>query len=372
MSDSPSFAQLVTTWQRQHGRNHLPWQNTRNPYHVWLSEIMLQQTQVSTVLGYYSRFLSHFPTVQALAEASEDAVMAQWSGLGYYSRARNLHRCAQTVMREHGGQFPPTAQQLETLPGIGRSTANAIASFCYSERVAILDANVRRVLSRVLAFEDDLAKAKNVQNLWDAATDLLPTEELHTAMPQYTQGMMDLGAQLCSPRKPQCLICPVARVCKAHKGGNPTHYPVQTRKLKRSAQAWWLLLIQKEDGAIWLQKRPNKGIWAGLYAPPIFADEAQLRTQLQALGLTQTPTFLPSFSHVLTHLDLQLYPVVVACTAPQASRLGQTERIGSTPAADPEETALPSLWQALNAQALAATGLPAPLRALLPSLSPAH
>lgn len=355
MTKTHSLAQLVTAWQRQHGRNHLPWQNTRNPYYVWLSEIMLQQTQVSTVLGYYSRFLTHFPTVQALAQASEDEVMAQWSGLGYYSRARNLHRCAQMVVSEHAGQFPSTAKQLETLPGIGRSTANAIASFCYSERVAIMDANVRRVLSRVLAFEEDLAKAKNVETLWAAATDLLPTENLQTSMPQYTQGMMDLGAQICTPRKPQCLICPVSSICRAYQGANPTHFPVQTRKLKRSAQAWWLLLLQRDDGFIWLQKRPNKGIWAGLYAPPVFKDEKQLTDQLQQLNIRQKPQFLPSFSHILTHLDLQLYPVLVPCDCP--------ENLPSK-----FSNALPWRWQPLEDAALAATGLPAPVRALLPSL----
>ena len=153
-------------WQASHGRNHLPWQQTRDPYRVWLSEIMLQQTQVSTVLGYYQRFLDAFPDVASLAAAPQDAVLALWSGLGYYSRARNLHKCAQTVMEQWGGAFPQTAEELATLPGIGRSTAGAISSFCFSERVPILDANVRRVLTRVLAFDADLAQSRNEKQLW--------------------------------------------------------------------------------------------------------------------------------------------------------------------------------------------------------------
>ena len=172
---APSFAERVLEWQRVHGRHHLPWQNTRDPYRVWLSEIMLQQTQVATVLGYYERFLQRFPDVAVLAAAPLDDVLALWSGLGYYSRARNLHRCAQAVVAEHGGAFPNSSAQLATLPGIGRSTAAAIAAFCFGERVAILDGNVRRVLARALAFDGDLADARAERELWQAATGLLPT-----------------------------------------------------------------------------------------------------------------------------------------------------------------------------------------------------
>ena len=179
----PSIATPVVQWQASHGRNHLPWQQTRDPYRVWLSEIMLQQTQVSTVLGYYQRFLDAFPDVASLAAAPQDAVLALWSGLGYYSRARNLHRCAQAVVEDWGGAFPGRAEDLATLPGIGRSTAGAIASFCFSERVPILDANVRRVLTRVLAFDADLAVARNERELWDLAQQLCPTEDLQQAMP---------------------------------------------------------------------------------------------------------------------------------------------------------------------------------------------
>ena len=231
-----SFANEIVRWQQSHGRNSLPWQNTRDPYRVWLSEIMLQQTQVATVLAYYDRFLQRFPRVDDLAAASEDDVMSLWSGLGYYSRARNLHRCAQDVMALHKGQFPASAEQLQTLPGIGRSTAAAIASFCFGERVAILDGNVKRVLTRVLGFSGDLAQVAQERALWSLATELLPHEDLAQAMPRYTQGLMDLGATICTGRQPKCLLCPVQALCRGRAQGNPEQYPVKTRKLKRSAQ----------------------------------------------------------------------------------------------------------------------------------------
>ena len=270
------FAGRVVRWQRTHGRNSLPWQNTRDPYRVWLSEIMLQQTQVAAVLGYYDRFLARFPDVQALAAAPLDDVLALWSGLGYYSRARNLHRCAQEVVGKHGGAFPRTAEVLATLPGIGPSTAAAISSFCFGERAAILDGNVKRVLTRVLAFEDDLSLGANERRLWDHARELLPTRELQENMPRYTQGLMDLGATLCLPRNPSCLLCPVQDACGAAKEGWPEIYPVKTRKLKRSAESLWLLHAQGPDGSVWLQKRPTPGVWAGLYCLPVFPSREAL------------------------------------------------------------------------------------------------
>ena len=195
---SSELALRVIAWQRQHGRHTLPWQRTRDPYRVWLSEIMLQQTQVGTVLGYYDRFLQRFPDVLALAAAPLDEVLALWSGLGYYSRARNLHRCAQAVASEHGGHFPASSVALATLPGIGRSTAAAIAAFCFGERVAILDGNVKRVLTRALGFAGDLAESRQERALWQLADALLPHEHIEA----YTQGLMDLGATVCALRQP--------------------------------------------------------------------------------------------------------------------------------------------------------------------------
>jgi len=195
------LASRLVRWQATHGRHDLPWQNTRDPYRVWLSEIMLQQTQVATVKAYFERFMQRFPDVQALAGAHLDEVLALWSGLGYYSRARNLHACALAVARDHGGRFPPTAELLQTLPGIGRSTAAAVAAICFGERVAILDGNVKRVLTRALGFDGDLAQAAQERALWQQAQAVLPTRDLQTNMPRYTQAVMDLGASLCNLRR---------------------------------------------------------------------------------------------------------------------------------------------------------------------------
>ena len=340
---SADFATAVVQWQKSLGRNDLPWQNTQDPYRVWLSEIMLQQTQVVTVKGYFARFVERFPDVASLARATEDEVLGLWSGLGYYSRARNLHRCAQQVMHAHGGTFPQDAQTLATLPGIGRSTAAAIASLCFGERVAILDANVKRVVTRVLAFDADLAKAANERALWQAAEGLLPTTDLKRAMPRYTQGMMDLGATVCVPSNPACGACPVQRFCKGHAQGEPTRFPVRSRKLKRSSQSIWLLWLQDHDGAVYLSRRPVPGVWAGLHCLPLFDSETALQAALpQALRRGLKP--LPVFLHVLTHKDLHLHPW----------RLDMR-------AADLKE--LPGRWVA--AKEWPALGLPAPIRKLL-------
>jgi A/G-specific adenine glycosylase len=340
----PDFATQVVAWQRQHGRNSLPWQNTRDPYRVWLSEIMLQQTQVVTVIGYFARFLARFPTVADLAAGSLDEVLGLWSGLGYYTRARNLHRCAQSVVADHGGAFPQDAATLATLPGIGRSTAAAISSLCFGERMAILDANVKRVVTRVLGFDADLASAANERVLWDAATGLLPAAHNAAAdMPRYTQGMMDLGATVCSPKKPSCLLCPVQSRCAAALAGNPERYPVRTRKLKRSSQSIWLLWLRRADGAVWLAPRPTPGVWAGLQCFPLFDDEASLLAALPA-QLHAAAEMLPVFTHVLTHKDLFMHPARIDI-AKEAIDLGAGAWF------------LPAQW--------ATAGLPAPVRKLL-------
>ncbi len=337
------LATAVVHWQQAHGRHDLPWQRTRDPYRVWLSEIMLQQTQVATVLAYFPRFLERFPNVGALAAASLDAVLALWSGLGYYSRARNLHLCALAVMRCHGGVFPPSAQALQTLPGIGRSTAGAIASLCFAERVAILDGNVRRVLTRLLGFEADLAQAANQRALWQAATELLPRADLEQTMPRYTQGMMDLGATLCSAKKPRCGVCPIAPICVARRLGQPERYPVQTRKVKRSAQSIWLLWAQTAQARVWLSQRPTPGVWAGFYCFPLF-------DQREALAAAVPERYRaalqdgPAFTHVLTHKDLHLHPVQV-----RVPRTAMARSDGAWIGADE--------WPGL--------GLPAPIRKLL-------
>lgn len=342
------IAELVVAWQATHGRNHLPWQQTRDPYRVWLSEIMLQQTQVATVLDYYERFLTRFPNVTSLAEASQDEVMSLWSGLGYYTRARNLHRCAQQVVLHHGGEFPRTSEVLATLPGIGRSTAGAIAAFCFSERVPILDANVRRVLTRVLGFDEDLAVAKNERMLWNAAQQQLPEKYLEASMPRYTQGLMDLGASVCTPRAPDCGRCPLNACCAAFKRGDPERYPVKTRRLVRRSESWQLLVLRDPSQRIWLQRRPASGIWAGMYCVPVFADAASVDAFLAALGdpVGLVCRDLPPFLHVLTHRDLHLHPHLV------------TGRLPDRPSED-------GAW--FGAADWPSLGLPAPIRKLLGS-----
>jgi A/G-specific adenine glycosylase len=348
------MASAVLAWQAQHGRSGLPWQGTSDPYRVWLSEIMLQQTQVVTVLDYYPRFLQRFPNVASLAAAPLDDVLALWSGLGYYTRARNLHRCAQAVVQNFGGRFPPTAELLQTLPGIGRSTAAAIAAFCYDERVAILDANVKRVLTRVLGYDKDMAMAAHERALWNQATALLPTTNLAHSMPRYTQAMMDLGATVCTTRKPTCMLCPLAKQCVAKAQGAPEKYPVKTRKLKRSSQAWWLLCAQRGQAnteQVYLQPRPTPGVWAGLYSLPMYDSREALMATLtpaQQLACVDAPAFL----HVLTHKDMHLHVVNLPWVSKSLPRGLEGENADAK-----------GKWVALAD--LASVGLPAPIRKLL-------
>ena len=302
LSHPAGFAERVIAWQKAHGRHALPWQNTRDPYRVWLSEIMLQQTQVSTVLGYYDRFVARFPDVHALAAAPAGDVLAAWSGLGYYSRARHLHRCAQVVVAQHGGEFPRTSTALARLPGIGRSTAAAIAAFCFGERAAILDGNVKRVLARVLAFEGDLADARAERDLWAFATALLPARDVEA----YTQGLMDLGATVCLARSPHCLLCPARDLCAAAREGTQERYPIRTRRTQRGRRAHvWLELRWREQ--VWLVERGASGVWAGLWSLPELDSPAQFDALVAAWpGAAET---LAPFVHVLTHFDWHLQPM---------------------------------------------------------------
>jgi len=297
------FAARIVAWQRVHGRHDLPWQATRDPYRVWLSEIMLQQTQVKAVLGHYARFVERFPDVRALAGAPPGDVLAAWSGLGYYSRARNLHRCAQVVVADHGGEFPRTSEALARLPGIGRSTAAAIAAFCFGERAAILDGNVRRVLARVLAFAGDLAEPRAERELWEAATALLPAAADVAA---YTQGMMDVGATLCRLRSPHCLLCPASAVCRAARAGTQERYPLKTRRTaRRRKDDVWLELRWRDR--VFLVEREARGVWAGLWSLPELASTAELAS-LTATWPGECELLAP-FVHVLTHRDWHLQPV---------------------------------------------------------------
>ena len=339
------LADQVIAWQRRAGRHDLPWQGTRDPYRVWLSEIMLQQTQVTTVLDYYPRFLARFPDVHALARAPLEDVLGLWSGLGYYSRARNLHRCATVVVNDHSGEFPRSAAALNALPGIGRSTAAAIAAFCFGERAAILDGNVKRVLTRVWGVSADLSVVANERALWLRAEEALPTTDLVNAMPAYTQGLMDLGATVCTRSRPACTACPLAGHCLARREGAPQRYPVKTRRLRRSQQTLWLLHAQDRESRLWLVQRPPSGIWAALHCLPTFDDRdallATLPNHLQHRVVEHAP-----IKHVLTHRDLDMHFVSVSgASEDSVSRTGD----GAWYAA--------SDWPAL--------GLPAPIRRFL-------
>jgi A/G-specific adenine glycosylase len=301
------------------------------------------------VLDYYARFLARFPDVSALAAAPLDEVLGLWSGLGYYSRARNLHRCAQQVQAQHGGEFPRSAAALATLPGIGRSTAAAIAAFCFGERAAILDGNVKRVLTRALGYAGDLAQAAQERALWQRAESLLPAAQVDT----YTQGLMDLGATVCTLRRPQCPACPLAAGCVARAEGRPEAYPVKTRKLKRGQRSHALLWLQQPGPAgprHWLVQRPDSGVWAGLWSWPEFADAQALEALVQAWP--GHGRWLPPLQHALTHFDWTLQ---VLCWQ------------GPPGGVEPGSAGLPGVpagrWFD-HAEALA-LGLPAPIRKLL-------
>ncbi|MQR00365.1 A/G-specific adenine glycosylase [Glaciimonas soli] len=306
----PSFSDAVISWQKQHGRHSLPWQNTSDPYRVWLSEIMLQQTQVTAVIPYYQKFLASFPDVQSLAQASSEEVMSHWSGLGYYTRARNLHRCAQRVVAEYAGVFPRDPALLQDLPGIGRSTAAAIAAFSYGVRAAILDGNVKRVFARVFGI-DGYPGAKQVEEpMWRRAEALLPEQGVES----YTQGLMDMGATLCTRSKPSCDACPLAKRCVALATDRVAQLPVRKPK-KAIPEKQTGMLIIVDQGLVLLEQRPDSGIWGGLLSLPEIDMTADLDIELTRatamFGNLAACDILPSFSHVFTHFKLHISPFQV-------------------------------------------------------------
>lgn len=301
-----AFATRLIEWQHQHGRHALPWQG-EDAYHVWLSEIMLQQTQVVTVIPYYQRFVARFPDVAALAQASEDDVLAHWSGLGYYSRARNLHAAAQLVMERHAGKFPRQFEQILELPGIGRSTAAAICALAYHERHAILDGNVKRVLARHAAIEGYTGDKKIETLLWQQAEALLPQRDVAA----YTQGLMDLGALTCTRNKPQCSVCPVQTDCAAYRLGSVAQLPTpRPRKALPEKHSTFLLLLYGSD--ILLEKRPGSGIWGGLWCPPQFVNAKEALAWCVQSGMEiATEKKMPPFTHTFTHFKLHISPLCV-------------------------------------------------------------
>lgn len=311
----PGFSHDVITWQKKHGRHTLPWQNTRDAYRVWLSEIMLQQTQVAAVIPYYQRFLDTFPTVQSLAAAPSEQVMAHWSGLGYYSRARNLHKCAQTIVAQYDGIFPGDPALLEQLPGIGRSTAAAIAAFSYGTKAAILDGNVKRVFARVFGI-DRYPGEKTVENeLWLRAVALLPEQDVET----YTQGLMDLGATLCTRNRPSCNRCPLAQRCNAYATGRTNVLPIRKPK-KAVPEKQTAMLVIVDDDRVLLEQRPDSGIWGSLLSLPEIdvvgeGDEADFNAALQhsvsRFGAVASVAGLPPLTHGFTHFKLHIAPYQV-------------------------------------------------------------
>ncbi len=323
--EDPSFSQAVVDWQKAHGRHALPWQNTTDAYRIWLSEIMLQQTQVSAVLGYYARFLERFPTLRDLAGAPSEDVMAQWSGLGYYTRARNLHACAKRVVLEYDGVFPSDPALLADLPGIGRSTAAAVSAFSSGTRAAILDGNVKRVFARVFGI-DQFPGVKSVEDgLWRRADALLPAQGIES----YTQGLMDLGATLCTRSKPDCTRCPLQQRCVAHATGRTAELPVRKPK-KTIPEKQAALLLVLDGGQVLLEQRQQTGIWGGLMSLPEVdghgargaIDDAALVAAAQVYGQVDEVQALLPLVHVFTHYRLHIAPFRVALAARAATPAG--------------------------------------------------
>jgi A/G-specific adenine glycosylase len=303
----PSFSSRLIHWQRKYGRHDLPWQG-QDAYRVWLSEIMLQQTQVATVIPYYQRFVASFPDIGALAAVTEDEVLAHWSGLGYYARGRNLHKAARLVVERFGGEFPRKLDDILELPGIGRSTAAAICALAYHERRAILDGNVKRVLARWCGIEGWAGNSKVEERLWQQAESLLPPRDVAI----YTQALMDIGATVCTRGKPKCGDCPVSSDCVAFNTNRTAELPTpRPKKSVPERHATFLLLMHDND--ILLEKRPGSGIWGGLWCPPQIDDgQGVAEDYLQRNGLDVSERIdLPEFAHTFTHFKLHITPVLL-------------------------------------------------------------
>ncbi len=303
-----AFSKTVLNWFEVSGRKDLPWQQNPTPYRVWVSEIMLQQTQVTTVIPYFERFMQQFSTVDALAAASQDDVLSLWTGLGYYARGRNLHKAAQLVVEQYNGELPRTIDGLVNLPGIGRSTAGAILSLAADLPAPILDGNVKRVLSRYRCVNGWYGQASVERQLWELTTTLTPVENTG----KFNQAMMDLGATVCTRSKPDCPRCPLQQKCLACKSGSPTDWPhKKPRKAKPARQTMMLLAVN--DQSVLLQRRPPTGIWGGLWSFPQFDDLKSLHQYAQTLGPYNKPEveqWLP-FKHSFTHFDLEITPVKI-------------------------------------------------------------
>ena len=335
---SDSFAASVVRWQKKHGRHHLPWQSDTSPYSVWLSEVMLQQTQATTVEPYYLNFMRRWPRMESLARADTDKVMAAWSGLGYYARARNLHAAAKTIYR-HG--FPKSAEEWRQLPGVGKSTASAIAVFSHGERAAILDGNVKRVLARAFAVQTPINTPAGERELWSLAESLLPRGN---AIRAYSQGMMDLGALVCIRRTPKCNECPLLSRCESARLGITDELPRRQTKRPRPLKNIVMALV-RHGGKVWLERRPPRGIWGGLWSFPQNESAARLRKQCEArLGCSLIRRAVGEFHHGFTHYELRARVMTWECvTKPKT----------------PENTS----W--INRRDIVKTALPSPIKKYL-------
>ncbi|MES2662895.1 MAG: A/G-specific adenine glycosylase [Pseudomonadota bacterium] len=351
----PAFAKSVLKWFEISGRKHLPWQNPRTPYRVWISEVMLQQTQVATVINYFDKFIAAFPTIKKLAAADQDSVLHLWSGLGYYSRGRNLHCTAQRLVENHGSKLPDKFEALIELPGIGRSTAGAILSLGHNKFGVILDANVKRVLCRyfgVVGWPGDTSISKI---LWQLATDHTPHE--HTAF--YNQAMMDLGALICTPKNPQCMQCPLQKNCTAFQEQKISHFPQKrVTNTKPVRQSIWLVL-QTDNNHVLLSQKPSNGLWGGLWCFPEFSNEKELNLFLsQIKNKIFQKKYKQSFRHTFSHFHLDVAPIFINVR----SQIHQSvqENLLNT------ETSISHQW--VNLFSIPNLGLAAPVKKILNSL----
>ncbi len=299
------FSQQVLTWYQLHGRKNLPWQIEKTPYKVWLSEVMLQQTQVTTVIPYFERFIARFPTVSLLAAAPLDEVLHLWTGLGYYARARNLHKAANVIMEHHHGVFPDNFTAIAALPGIGRSTAGAILSLALGQHYPILDGNVKRVLARFYGVCGWPGEKKVEQQLWHISTSVTPTARVD----EFNQAMMDLGAMVCTRSRPRCQLCPLADGCYARTQNNPCAWPSKKPKPTLPERTGWLLLMQ-HGSDVWLEQRPPTGLWGGLFCFPQFSSHSQLTVWMEQRKLDiKGARQLIAFRHTFSHFHLDIIPV---------------------------------------------------------------
>jgi A/G-specific adenine glycosylase len=349
---SAGFAQRLLAWYETQGRKDLPWKRDPTPYRVWVSEIMLQQTQVATVVPYYASFLQRFPDVRTLASAPLDEVLHLWSGLGYYARARNLQRAAQAIVARHDGEFPGDLESVMSLPGIGRSTAGAILSFARGERHPVLDGNVKRVLARYFGVAGYPGEKAVERRLWQLAEACLPQERIA----DYAQAAMDLGATVCTRSRPACLLCPVNEACVARAGNLQDRLPGRRPRTVRPLREAWLVIALRGTHKVLIERRPPAGIWGGLWGVPEFPTrthaEQWCRERLAASG---APTHLPSLRHAFSHFDIEMRPLLVHCLG-KAETLRDDDRYRWYDAHDPARVGLPTPIARLLARVTATGG----------------